>query len=89
MSRVQWNVRIVDTIGTTHLSFVERLSSFRGYFVQSVYTRVQMVCSLLEGLSSFSVLYRRFHCRSLEDYIKPCMLMLLFKCYIFLDQKWV
>ena len=55
MSRVQWNLRIVDTIGTTHLSFVERLSSFGGYFVQSVHTRVQMMCPLLGGLSSFGV----------------------------------
>ena len=34
---VKWNLRIVDTIGTQYLSFVERLSSFGGYFVQSVY----------------------------------------------------
>ena len=34
------------------MSFVERLSSFRGYFVQSVY-RVHLVCPLLGGLSSF------------------------------------
>ena len=44
------------------VSFVERLSSFSGYFVQSVY-RVHLVCPLLGGLSSFGVhvLYRRFH----------------------------
>ena len=34
-------------MGPTCLSFVERLSSFRGYFVQSVYTRVHLVCPLL------------------------------------------
>ena len=39
----------------THLSFVERLSSFGGYSVQSMYTRVQMACPLLGGLSSFGV----------------------------------
>ena len=37
------------------LSFVERLSSFRGYFVQSLYTMVHLVCLLFRGLSSFRV----------------------------------
>ena len=37
------------------MSFVERLSSFGGYFVQNVYTRVHLVCPLLGGLSSFRV----------------------------------
>ena len=47
----------MDTIGTHpyRLSFVERLSSFGGYFVQSVYTRAHLVCPLLGGLSSFGV----------------------------------
>ena len=48
-----------DTIAPTCLSFVGKLSSFRGYFVQSgVYTRSStklMVCHLLGGLSSFGV----------------------------------
>ena len=35
------------------MSFVERLSSFGGYFEQSVYTRVHLVCPLLGELSSF------------------------------------
>ena len=35
------------------LSFVERLSSFRGDFLYSVYTRVLSACPLLGGLSSF------------------------------------
>ena len=42
----------MDTIGTHPF---ERLSSFGGYFVQSVYTRVQMVCPLLGGLECFTV----------------------------------
>ena len=34
---------------------VERLSSFRGDFLYSVYTRVLSACFLLGGLSSFGV----------------------------------
>ncbi len=39
--------------GHSILSFIERLSSFGGYFVWSVYTRVLLVCPLFRGLSSF------------------------------------
>ena len=45
----------MHTIGPSILSFVERFSSFRGYFVQSVYTRVHLVYALLGDLSSFGV----------------------------------
>ena len=42
--------------GTQHLSLVERLSSFRGYSVQSLYTTgINLVCPLFRGLSSFGV----------------------------------
>ena len=41
--------------GSAILSFVERLSSFGGYFVQSVYTTVFLDCPLLGGLSYFGV----------------------------------
>ena len=43
------------TLGPSILSFVERLSSFRGYFVQSLYTTVHLLCPSFRGLSSFGV----------------------------------
>ncbi len=45
-------------LGPSLLSFVERLSSFGGYFVQNVYRREHLVClcSLFR-----SVLYQSFH----------------------------
>ena len=45
--------KVKDTFVTSHC--VERLSSFRGDFLYSVYTRVLLACPLLGGLSSFGV----------------------------------
>ncbi len=47
---IQWNR---THLGPRILSFVERLSSFGGYFVWSVYTRGLLVCPFVGGLSSF------------------------------------
>ena len=59
---------------------MERLSSFRGDFLSSVYTRVLSGCPLLEGLSSFGVhvLYRRFHCTTfiLHSHVASAVLLL-------------
>ena len=52
---LQWNLLIRIPLGPAVLSFVERLSSFRGDFLQSVYTRVLSACPLLGGLSFFRV----------------------------------
>ncbi len=46
----------MDTFGT---HFVERLSSFGGYFAWSMYTRILLVCPLFGGLSSFGVSFIR------------------------------
>ena len=40
---VQWNLLNKDTLGPAVLSFVERLSSFRGDFLWSVYTRSRVL----------------------------------------------
>ena len=43
-------------LGPSILSFVERLSSFRGYFVQSLYTMAHLAaCPLFRDFSSFGV----------------------------------
>jgi len=56
---IQWNLRIEDALGPSILSFVERLSSFRGYFVQRLNTMVHLVYPLLRGLSSLRVSFIR------------------------------
>ena len=50
--RLQWNLLVRTPSGPGILSFVERLSSFRGDFLQS---GVLSACPLLGGLSSFGV----------------------------------
>ena len=57
---LRWNLLNRTPSGPAILSLVERLSSFRGDFLWSVYTRVLLACPLWGGLSSF--IYRRFHC---------------------------
>ena len=53
--KLQWNLSVRTLLGPAVLSFVERLSSFRGDFPWSVYKRVLLACPLLGGLSSFGV----------------------------------
>ena len=49
------NITLWDPAYCPYLGLVERLSSFRGCFVQSLYTTVHLVCPLFRGLSSFGV----------------------------------
>ena len=54
---------IRTVLGQAILSFVERLSSFRGDNVQSVYTKRTFDLSSVWRFVLFrSVLYQRFHC---------------------------
>ena len=66
-----FHVHIVEhALGPSILSFVERLSSFRGYFVQSLFTMVHLVCPLFRGLSSFGVSFiRGFTIHAVRSYL--------------------
>ena len=56
---LQWNLRIMDTLGHFQLSLVERLSSSR----RSIYTQnVQLVYLLSEVVLISECPCRRFHC---------------------------
>ena len=61
---IQWNLLKRTPLGPAVLSFVERLSSFRGDFLWSVYVyKSTFGLSFVERFVLFwSVLYRRFHC---------------------------
>ena len=53
LNHYRWNLLIRTPLGPAVLSFVERLSSFRGDFIiiLSVYTRVLLASPLLRALS--------------------------------------
>ena len=63
MSLVQWNLLIRTLLGPAILSFVERLSSFRGDFsIECVYKNTLGLSFVGRFVLFRSVLYRRFHC---------------------------
>ncbi len=66
---VQWDLRIVDTLGTQHFVLCREVVLFRRLFCIECITRVLLVCPLFGGLSSFGVsFYWRFHCICNLDY---------------------
>ena len=79
-----------DTFGNSRFSFVERLSSFRGDFLLSVYTRVLLTRSLLGGLSSFGVLLRNpfpyFVLVYKQDLTTGCLMDQALACCVYLHK---
>ena len=68
--QIQWNLRIMDTLGPSILSFIERLSSLQRlkmYYYNRKVNFGTLKCVLYKEVFSIvsfigSVLYRRFHC---------------------------